>query len=132
MKTLRTFVAFDILLAALLALTPFFFAKGKYPLLTVACLLLALAWAAAGAGLWRRYRRADMCNRWAAYATLAVGASVLLLLVLGATYIVGIYGVLGQVISGVLWMAALVAANLFFLYPLLLLSWLKRREPAAA
>ena len=111
------FVILNGLFALLFVLVPLFVSKGKYPLLTVLSLVLGLLFAAAALLLVLGHARATAVNRLAALSAIAVGAILIVLLLTGGTYVRGIFGALGAVISGTLMMAVLAAANLFFLYP---------------
>lgn len=111
------FVILNGLFALLFVLVPLFVSKGKYPLLTVVTLLLGLLFAAAALLLAIGHSRATLVNRLAALCSIVVGAVLVVLLLTGGTYVRGIFGALGAVISGTLMMAVVATANLFFLYP---------------
>jgi hypothetical protein len=114
-------IACNLLFGVLYPALPLFLSKGKYPLLTVAMLLLGLLFLGAAVLLILKQRQAVALNRVAALAAMATGAVLLVLLAWGAAYVRAIFGALGAVIAGTLVMTILAVLNFFWLYPATLL-----------
>ena len=114
-------IACNLLFGILYPALPLFLSKGKYPLLTVAMLLLGLLFLGGATLLILKKRQAVTVSRIAALAAMAAGAVLLVLLAWGAAYVRAIFGALGAVIAGTLAMTMLAVLNFFWLYPAILL-----------
>ena len=119
MKKIKSlpFVISNGFFALFFILVPLFVSKGKYPVLTAVTVLIGSLFAAAAVLLLLGHARAVLVNRLAALTALAAGCVLVVLLFMAGTYVRGIFGALGTVISGTLMMAVLATANLFFIYP---------------
>ncbi len=117
----------SILFGLLAAILPVLISKGKYPLLSLSSILIGLLFLSGGVLLYLKHRLAVFFCRIAAFASIMVGGVLSILLVWSGTYVKSIFGALGAVISGTLFMSLLAVANLFFLFPGILLYALRNR-----